>query len=505
MAKRLCDFCEERPGEWTCKECDQIAWCSSECRDDHWHLGGHDKDCALLGDALHPENLEEFDVFDEEHKTVLLEEALERGLLEAAKNPLERDEFLEIGNQIADAIFLRDAEEIDEELSSQALDWLHAHEHGPDASHVIKSDTDLLLALAEQMDDSVVDLEKEVSSGNGDMRRVGGLIQTHVTERDVYEILHAEWTKNNGLISQENREWGFALLEAKTRARRNRKRPQKAKAKKKKRSKSKKPKKTAKTSARVEKQKAKTAKRRLARKEKKASKKTTGAVAKSKKTAQKKKADRSEKREKRKQTKAKQRAAKKREKKQPATAAEKRDRDLAKRRKQRSRRDEPERRVIDRSRSTTVVFNRPSQGGSGGGGFTSPGYSQGPGFAPAPAPQVYASPSPVVAPATVVAPSLPAPRDPVRDLRVNIALGRAQINSAKNTYATLLASGPSALLVAAGARVSRLLSKQVVDEMQLLTLLVQTGSLSAQQQQQQVVDNLNQEQAAWEAEVVTSL
>ena len=75
-----------------CKGCKQALYCGSVCQRAHWTKGDHQHACDVIGDPFHPHNLEVNS--HDQHAIVLL--AMERGLVEAAANPLIEEEFLSL-------------------------------------------------------------------------------------------------------------------------------------------------------------------------------------------------------------------------------------------------------------------------------------------------------------------------------------------------------------------------------------------------------------------------
>ena len=98
--------------------------------------------CHIIGNPLHPDNLDAIDYYDNDEDIGLLEEAMEVALVQAAGRSLEDDHFVGYGNTIADAIAQQRSEagEVDDELVGHAIDWLDAHEAGPSARDALFQD-----------------------------------------------------------------------------------------------------------------------------------------------------------------------------------------------------------------------------------------------------------------------------------------------------------------------------------------------------------------------------
>jgi len=117
-----------------CKGCKLAMYCGEQCQQAHWHKGDHQHACAVLGDPYHPRNL---NTSDEHHSTLLL--AMERGLLEAARDPLIEESFVALGNRIADKL-VSDPIVLQVENRHQARAWLEAHELGPDLERALPTE-----------------------------------------------------------------------------------------------------------------------------------------------------------------------------------------------------------------------------------------------------------------------------------------------------------------------------------------------------------------------------
>jgi len=83
-----------------CKGCKQAVYCGRSCQLAHWNEGGHKIECQTLGDPLHPSSV----IASGAHDLPTLCQALDRALLEAARDPLQSDDFLALGNSIADDV-----------------------------------------------------------------------------------------------------------------------------------------------------------------------------------------------------------------------------------------------------------------------------------------------------------------------------------------------------------------------------------------------------------------
>jgi len=136
-----CWNCAEPSATMRCKGCKTALYCGKDCQKAHWSQGDHMHACAVLGDPYHPTNLT---ATNEDHARLLI--AMERGLVEAAADSLVEDDFVALGNKIADGLALGQSSNL-QETRYQARAWLEAHELGPNIEAALPTEAHVRVRL----------------------------------------------------------------------------------------------------------------------------------------------------------------------------------------------------------------------------------------------------------------------------------------------------------------------------------------------------------------------
>lgn len=199
-----CATCNKKSTH-TCRDCQSVAWCSEQCKHEHW-AKEHANVCHVIGNPYHPVNLDKIAHFDNAPNVFLLESALDEALLVAARDPFESDEFIALGNSIADSIANREREDVDDELVASALDWLIDHHEGPDVKQALSSadPKEVLQHLEECIDYSNEKCVNRVMRHSGDslvneQMTTQFLKDKHAAMLSLYDKAYAQMEIGNGL------------------------------------------------------------------------------------------------------------------------------------------------------------------------------------------------------------------------------------------------------------------------------------------------------------------